>query len=190
MLVLSSRRQIHPAAGDPTGQICCSYDEDGGSLLARWSSPLIKMSADLWIFLFLCLHWAVEVPAELFLSQLLPCSHPGLCVTSVLVHQVSTAASRWKFLRTTNGPSVTSPWLIDWLCMITLPASWIKTKKPPSPRARTTCTSIGCPNYREVQGFKCAHAPDVRQEVNVPPSFVFLQRWQTRRIPEDSNCDF
>lgn len=35
LFVCCSHRQIYPAAGDPAGQVCCTYDEDGGSLLAR-----------------------------------------------------------------------------------------------------------------------------------------------------------
>lgn len=43
MLVCPFLRQIHPAAGDPAGQICCTYDEDGGSLLAGWDFNLSQI---------------------------------------------------------------------------------------------------------------------------------------------------
>lgn len=43
MLVCPFLRQIHPAAGDPAGQICCTYDEDGGSLLAGWDCNLSQI---------------------------------------------------------------------------------------------------------------------------------------------------
>lgn len=42
-----SCRQIHSAPGDPAGEICCTADEDGRSLLARCELNVQKFAAKL-----------------------------------------------------------------------------------------------------------------------------------------------